>query len=183
MSDICAKKKMAIEKFFIVNIVVCTVVVTFGHLGFGIANAVVSSQTTSAKNECDEVWYCTVALAVLSLLVFVNGVWKLLKFSCDLDLNLSEERGTNWFSFAHLAVSIWAIVIYFDASENCSDLYQSNWPMLWNMLLANVVFTFVCFGIIVWLFVCTCCVLICSEELGFSPQFRGEVIPQVQIQA
>ncbi len=146
--------------FIIVNAVVCSLLVTIAHLGFGIANAYVSSKTTDAKGECgDAIWVCVMVLSILSFFAFFNGLWQLFNLFTSED---NEKKSTNWLAIGHLGVSIWACVAYFGASASCADFYQTNFPMLWDMLLANVVFFFVSLGIVVWVCVSSCCTVCCA---------------------
>ena len=143
------------EVFIIVSAVVCSLLITISHLGFGIANAYISSQTTDAKGECgDAIWYCVMVLAILSFFAFFNGLWQLFKlFSSEDDY----KKSINWLTICHLGVSIWACIAYFNASDTCADFYRTNFSMLWNILFANVVFFFVSLGIIVWVCISSCC--------------------------
>lgn len=122
------------------------------QVGFGIANAYVSSQTTNARDECGAVWYCVMVLAILNFLVFIDGISRLVQF-----LVTSKRVTSNGLvAICHVGVSIWACVAYYNSSLDCVNYYESNFSMLWNMLYANVIIFFVNIGILVCYIVALC---------------------------
>ena len=145
-----------------INLIITVGLVILAHLGFGIANAYVASQTTTAKGECGAaIWYCVMVLSIVHFLAFVFGL-------CEGILNSAKEENkkssSNAFSFVVIGINIWACVAYFDASNDCSTFYKDNFGMLWNMLLANVIHFFVSLGMIFWICCSSACLIYAQRD-------------------
>ncbi len=153
---------MRAETFIFANLIAILCLSTVAHLAFGIANAYVASQTTSAKKECGEaIWYCVMVLAILNFLAFANGIMVTIKL---LISSSDEKNSNNLLGYAVLGVSIWACIAYFEISEDCRDFYVSNFPMLFDMLKADVIYFFCSLGLVGWACFSTCFAICCCGK-------------------
>lgn len=130
---------------------IATVVLTLYHLAFGIAEAVILSDTADAKDECGAaVWYNILVLCVIHFLTGVSTPCAFLQsVSADSDDAKSEKTGT----LVTLGLAIWSCVIYFDTSDECKDRFQDTYPRLWDCVEGEVFAFFVSIGLVALLFV------------------------------
>ncbi len=143
-------------QFASINLAVCTLILSFAYLGFGIANAYISANNSAAKHECGvAIWYCVTLLSALNFVAFIITVAVL----CIIHVhapNKSEKKKTNgYFGFLFLCLNVWACIAYFDISPECRQEYDK-YPDLWNMLEADVMFFFANIGLVLWLIISTC---------------------------
>ena len=151
------------------------------NLGYGIAEAVILSNSTDAKGECGAaIWYC---ILVLCIVHFISAVTT--PCIAFVNANTSEEAGgsggSNWVGFG---LSIWACVIYFDTNPDCKDYFLNEHADLWQMVEVEVITFFIIIGLLVTA-VCIGCCIICtnpekkSQEVNIpekQARFSGVVI-------
>ncbi len=147
--------------------IVYQIVMGVAYLAFGIANAVISAENTDAKGECGHaIWYCVMFLAVLG---FIGCAETVIVFAMTMIRETELKNRTTWSGDAIMGVSIWACIGYFEADDECIDFYTSNFPDLWKMLSANVIFFFVHLVIIVIVLTAVCvigCATVVLEKVA-----------------
>jgi hypothetical protein len=130
-------------------------VVSFLHLAFGIAEAVILSRN-DARNECGpEIWGCIVMCCVVHFILFMQQT-----YTNKHSNNNDESIENNKLSYiANSACSIWAMVCYYNTSSECVDHFKDKYSDLWNMLFAEVILFYIGLGVLVIMMVASCFVL------------------------
>jgi hypothetical protein len=148
------------EQIIICNTILYSTIVTASYLGFGIANAYVSAQNVDAKNKCGiAIWYCLVIHSAMNFLAFLSILWYLKK----VNENNTKRKSTKE-SILALCINIWACVAYFNADSDCNNFYLDNYPQVWYMLKANVIYLFVNIGVAIVMYILTMCLLLCIKK-------------------
>ncbi len=152
-SPLKTKKKMTADEVIAAIKLLYSGAMTIAYLAFGIANAVISAENKGAKGECDDaIWNYVMVFAILYFFSFANGIYMFVKTI----ISDGDMKGVNWFGYATIIVSIWACEVYFWADDECAEFYKNNFPNLWNMLFADVVFLFVNIAMIVIIAIIAC---------------------------
>lgn len=125
-------------------------------LSFGIAEAVILSANKEAKNACgDGIWYCVLVLCILH---FCNIIAEICRLS-------SDEKNISSLPFIILVINIWACVAFYDIDTDCRDMYMDKYSDLWYMLYAEVITSFIAFGIC-GVYCCCGCFSLCFTMFG-----------------
>lgn len=133
-----------------------TVFISIVSLSFGIAEAVILSANKEAKNACgDGIWYCVLVLCILH---FCNIIAEICRLS-------SDEKNISSLPFIILAINIWGVVAYYDIDDKCHTVYVDKYPDLLNMLYAEVITSFIAFGIC-GVYCCCGCFSLCFTMFG-----------------
>ena len=150
------------EKIICCSTVIFTTLFTASYLGFGIANAYVSSHNTGAKNECGAaIWYCNVMMAVLNFVAFIGMSIYLCSIKTSDNTSSGDSKNkSSGCSIVALGINIWACVAYFSIDSECKNFYLANYPQVWYMLEANVIYLFVSLGAIISMYVTTICLVL-----------------------
>lgn len=144
------------------NTIIFTTLFTASYLGFGIANAYVSSQNTGAKNECGAaIWHCNVMLSVIDFLSFIG---MLIYLCCSINKSEKKSDSSCISSIIVLGINIWACVAYFGINSDCKSFYLTNYPQVWQMLEANVIYLFTSLGLLIIWYVSTILLVLCAHK-------------------
>lgn len=130
----------------IVVMLAISTLLTLYHLSFGVAEAIILSDTADAKGECGAaIWYNILVLCVIH---FINGVTTpcltLARVSSDGEKSSGGSNGM----LISLGLAIWSCVIYFDTSSECKAHFQDAYPDLWNCVEGEVVVFFIALAIL-----------------------------------
>ena len=149
------------DKIICCNTILFTTLLTASYLGFGIANVYISAKNTGAKNECGiAIWYCNVIMAVLDFIAFIG---MLVYLATMYNKSTNKHKSTKC-SIIALGINIWACVAYFSIDTNCKDFYLANYPQVWHMLEANVVYLFTIIGAVIVMYISTICLVLCAKK-------------------
>jgi hypothetical protein len=127
---------------------------TILHFCYGIAEAVILSESLNAKSACGlAVWYCILVRCIVHFFMFVIyladcgvGLRTLSERITDLHTFDNEIRFNNiknrWRTFS-LASSIWACICLYGTESDCVTYFEDNYKKLWAMLGVEVYTFFV----------------------------------------
>jgi hypothetical protein len=140
---------------FVASLII-TAVAILASFGFGIAEAVILSASTEAKHACGPaIWYCILVCCILHFLV---GLVNLLIVCGDKE----TKKKSSSFASLSLAVTIWAMMCYYDTSDDCTSTFKADHADLWKMLTMEVVLFYISMGLLGLLILMMCCVCCCS---------------------
>jgi hypothetical protein len=137
-------------------------VLTFFHLSIGIAESIILSDHSDAKNACGpSIWGCILLCCIVHLVLF------LLQYGNRRREEYPGRDNVSVWHFASLAGSIWSCVCYFNTSNDCADVFNNNYTSLWKMVHVEVIVFFI--GLCMLLLFCMLQCFVMNNSTNVTP--------------
>lgn len=145
--------------------IICTLF-SFLIIGIAIYESWVVNTNGGAKNECWQVWINILVVCIINwLLGFISLIYSFL--SCASEDYHTGISAILSLSFVQIGYHIWTMVINENIGESCSNMYEKDYPDLWDsfMLEVGMFFFYIsCIGAFILISCGNCCFAIYQED-------------------